>query len=85
MDNPPVCQRLFDFTVLLEEFIKARDSQALVDLYLSTSNKTMVFEMHFVRLVDEADHVLLSQTVSIGPENGLSHRRKFLSIAKQII
>lgn len=59
------------------------------DLHLSTSNKMMDFEMHFrlVKLVllHEADHILLPQTVSIGPVNGLNPRRKLLSMVKQII
>lgn len=86
-NNPFVCQWLVDFIVLLEEFIKARDSQALVDLCLSTSNKTMDFQMRFARfaLLHEAVHILLPQTLSIGPENGLNHRRKILSMVKQVI
>lgn len=56
--------------------MKAGDSQALVDLHIYTFNKTMDFEVCFTRfvLLHETDHVLLRQTVSIGPENGLNKR-----------
>lgn len=67
--------------------MKAGDSQTLVDLHIYTFNKTMDFQMCFVKfvLLHEADHVLLPQTVSTGPENGLNNRRKLLSKVKQII